>query len=62
MRIPLLVLAALMILSGNILIAAIARTIPGTVFADRPAWGVLAAVLIVVGIGLVIWTNGRHAA
>ncbi len=62
MRIPLFFLAAVMILSGNVLIAAIARTIPDAVFADQPGWGVLAALLILVGIGLVLWTNGRHAA
>ena len=62
MRIPLLILAALMILSGNALIAAIARTIPDTIFADRPGWGVLAALLIITGIGLVLWANLRSAA
>ncbi len=62
MRIPLLVLAAVMILSGNLLIAAIARTIPDTIFAERPAWGVLAALLIVLGIGLVLWANLRPAS
>ena len=61
MRVPLLIFAAVMILSGNLLIAAIARTIPDIVFADRPAWGVLAALLILSGIGLVLWANLRHA-
>ncbi len=62
MRIPLLILAALMILGGNVLIACIARSIPDTVFAGRPGWGVLAALLIASGVGLVLWANLRHAA
>ena len=61
MRIPLLILAATMILSGNVLIAAVARSIPIAVFAGRPAWACLAAVLIVGGIALVLWTNLRRA-
>ncbi len=61
MRIPLLVLAATMILSGNVLIAAVARSIPIAIFAGRPAWACVAAVLIVVGIGLVLWANLRPA-
>ncbi len=60
MRIPLLVLAALMILGGNVLIAAIAGAIPDTIFAGRPAWAALAALLVVSGVGLVLWTNLRH--
>jgi hypothetical protein len=60
MRIPLLVLAALMILSGNLLITAVARGIPHTVFAGRPEWAVLAALLIASGVGLVLWVNLRH--
>ncbi len=62
MHIPLLVLAAAMILSGNLMIAAIARSIPVAIFAGRPVWGWLAALLIVSGIGLVLWTNLRHAS
>ncbi len=62
MRIPFLVLAAVMILSGNLLIAAIARTIPDTIFADRLGWAVLAALLILLGIGLVLWANQRPAS
>ncbi len=60
MRVPLLALAAVMILSGNLLIAAIARSIPQTVFAGRAEWGWLAAVLIASGVGLVLWVNLRH--
>ena len=62
MRIPLLVLAAAMILGGNVMIAAIARSIPIAIFAGRPAWGWPAALLIISGIGLVLWTNLRHAS
>ncbi len=61
MRIPLLILAALMILSGNVLIASVAGSIPHTIFAGRIVWAGLAAVLIVAGIGLVLWANLRHA-
>ena len=61
MRVPLLVLAALMILSGNLLIAAVARSIPLTVFAGRPEWACLAGVLIASGVGLVLWVNLRQA-
>jgi len=60
MRIPLLVLAALMILGGNVLIASVAGSIPDTIFAGRLQWACLAAVLIVSGIGLVLWANLRH--
>ena len=62
MRAPLLVLAGLMILSGNLLIAAVARSIPQTVFAGRPEWACLAAVLIAGGVALVLWVNLRPAA
>ena len=61
MRIPFLILAVAMILGGNVLIAAVVRSIPDTIFAGRPAWAGIAAVLIVSGIGLVLWTNLRHA-
>ena len=61
MRIPLLVLAALMILSGNVLIAAVAGSIPLPIFAGRTIWACVAAVLIVVGIALVLWANLRRA-
>ena len=61
MRIPLLVLAAVMILSGNVLIASVAGSIPHTIFAGRLQWACLAAVLIVAGIGLVLWANLRLA-
>ena len=61
-RIPLLVLAGLIILGGNVLIAAVARSIPIAVFAGRPAFAWVAALLIVAGVGLVLWTNLRHAA
>ena len=61
MRIPILILAAAMILSGNVLIAAVARSIPIAIFAGRPGWACLAAVLIVAGVGLVLWANLRHA-
>ena len=57
MRIPLLVLAAVMILSGNVLVASVAGSIPNTVFNGRIAWACLAAVLIVAGIALVLWAN-----
>lgn len=62
MRIPLLALAAVMILGGNVLIAAVAGSIPISVFAGRPIWGCVAAGLIVAGVGLVLWTNLRHLA
>jgi hypothetical protein len=62
MRIPLLALAAVMILSGNVLIASVAGSIPHTIFAGRIVWACLAAVLIVAGIGVVLWTNLRHTA
>jgi hypothetical protein len=61
MRLPLLVLAGLMILGGDVLIACIVRTIPGTVFAGRPGWAVLAALMIVSGVALVLWANLRRA-
>jgi hypothetical protein len=60
MRIPLLVLAALMILGGNGLILAIAGTIPRTIFAGGAGWACVAALLIVSGVGLVLWVNLRH--
>jgi hypothetical protein len=62
MRLPLLVLAAVMILGGNVLIASVAGSIPNTVFAGRIQWACLAAVLIVAGIALVLWTNLRRAS
>ncbi len=62
MRVPLLVLAALMILGGNLLIAAVARSIPHTVFAGRPEWACIAAVLIISGVAVVLWVNLRPVA
>jgi hypothetical protein len=61
MRAPLLVLAALMILGGNVLIAAVAGSIPHTMFAGRSLWGVPAGALIALGVCLVLWVNLRHA-
>ena len=50
-----------MILSGNLLIAAVARAIPQTAFAGRPERAGLAALLILAGVALVLWVNLRHA-
>ena len=61
MRMPLLALAALMILGGNVLIAAVAGSIPISTFAGRPVWGCVAAALIIAGVGLVLWANLRRA-
>jgi hypothetical protein len=61
MRVPLLILAAMMILSGNLLILAITGSIPETVFAGRGSWAFVAALLIVSGVGLVLWANLRQA-
>ena len=61
MRVALLILAGLMILGGNVLIASVAGSIPHTIFAGRLQWACLAAVLIVSGIGLVLWANLRLA-
>ena len=60
MRVPLLIAAATMVLAGDLLILAITRTIPGTIFAGRAEWVILAAALIGVGVGLVLWVNLRH--
>ena len=62
MRVPMLVLAAFMILGGNILIAGVAGSIPDTVFLGRPLWACLAAAMIASGIGLVLWANLRQPA
>jgi hypothetical protein len=59
MRFALLVLAALMILGGDLVILALARTGDRTVFIGGAAWACLAVVLIVSGIGLVVWVNLR---
>jgi hypothetical protein len=61
MRVPLLVLAAVMILGGNLLILAIAGSIPATIFAGRTPWAFVAALLIVSGVGFVLWANLHHA-
>jgi hypothetical protein len=62
MRVPLLIAAASLILVGDLLILAIARTIPGTIFAGKAEWSILAIALIGVGVGLALYVNLRHIA
>lgn len=62
MRVPLLILAAAMILAGNVLITGVARSIPWEAVAGRWELGCLAGVLIAAGVGLVLWVNLRPVA
>jgi hypothetical protein len=62
MRVPLLVLAAVMILAGNVLITAVARSIPLDFAAGRWEWACAAGLLIAAGVGLVLWINLRRVA
>ena len=62
MRVALLILAAAMILLGNVLIAGVARSISWAFVAGRWEWAGLAGVLIAAGVGLVLWVNLRPAA
>ncbi len=62
MRVPLLVLAAAMILLANVLIAGVARSLPLAFAAGRWEWACLAGLMIVCGVGIVLWVNLRPVA
>lgn len=59
MKIPLIVLGVLFILAGGIFFLQGINLLPGSFMTGDPQWALNGGILIVVGIGLLLWLSRR---
>jgi len=59
MKIPLNILGSILVLAGSVFFLQGINILPGSYMTGDPQWAINGAILIVAGIGLVVWANRR---